>query len=107
LEPLALTAKSAGLGLLLATALLAIEREGLVLLRELLVLLRELLVSEMELPAFVKEKLVFVTALLATVLVREFGRVGRKHRSTPVVPQGGIPSVAPALTYSFQDSKRV
>ena len=80
LEPLALTAKSAGLGLLLATALLAIEREGLVLLRESPVLLRELLVSEMELPAFVKEKLVFVMALLVTVLVREFGRVGRKHR---------------------------
>jgi hypothetical protein len=33
---------------------------------------------------------------------RELVRVSLKYRSTPAVPQGGTPSVAPFLTYSFR-----
>ena len=94
----------------MVTELLASETELLVLLMELQVLLSALRVSERELvfvSVWVTELLASATELRVSVLAPRFGRAGLKHRSTPVVPQGGIPSVAPALTYSFQDSNRV
>src|SRR5690242_4878923 len=35
----------------------------------------------------------------SVVLAKGFALVRRRHRSTRILPQGGIPSVAPSLTY--------